>query len=750
MASALRARLRRFKFVPDEFVPIRRLLAPCIAARVLRDLRKFIAGQRTSDPMSYIVATDVGGTCTDTVIAAEDGAIHIGKVLSTPPTFADGVIDSIRSAASAMGVSTTDLFERTRLFIHGSTVVDNTLLTRDGARTGLITTRGFEDTLRVTRGAYGRWAGLPEAQIKHPVATDRPPPLIDIAHVRGVPERVDYKGAVIVPLDIAASELAIQDLIDKHGVEAIAVCLLWSFRNAEHEQQIKDSIARIAPNCYVSLSSEIAPLPGEYERTSTTAINAYAGRVAQSYMENLQTLLAEEGYAGPLLVMQGHGGLLPAAESASRAVGMIECGPVAGLIGSQFLGELLHEPDIIAVDMGGTTSKVGVIQDGTLDYAREPMVNRYHYLAPKIEVVSIGAGGGSIIALEPGSKVPTVGPESAGSRPGPVCYGNGGTDPTLTDVMLLVGYMHPGHFLGGDMALDADAARRVFAQTIAEPLGMSVDEAAFGIFRIACSQMTDLIHEITVERGLDPRDFVLHAFGGTCPMLAGVFAAELNVNRIVVPYTASVNCAFGLAASDVVHEYQTTALLRLPAPATELNAQFAPILTAARAALQSEGFNSERTRLDCGAGMRYGLQVHEIFTPLRVDPPLTDADVQRLIVDFEGLYEQRYGKGSAYRDAGVELTQFRVTARGLMERPNLASAAPGGSDPSLAEIERRMIFAEARGAFVEAPIYDFARLAAGNVVRGPAVIHTPVTTIVLQDKQIGRIDPHHNTVIEFE
>ena len=700
--------------------------------------------------MEYIVATDVGGTCTDTVVAAGDGAIHLGKVLSTPPAFADGVVDSIRSAASAMAVSSKDLLSDTSLFVHGSTVVDNTLLTRNGARTGLITTRGFEDTLRVTRGAYGRWAGLPEDQVKHPVATDRPPPLIDIADVRGVPERVDYKGAVIEPLDTAATEVAIRDLVDDQGVEAIAVCLLWSFQNAAHEQRIKALIAQIAPDCYVSLSSEIAPLPGEYERTSTTAINAYAGHVAQSYMENLQTLLSQEGYAGPILVMQGHGGLLPVAESASRAVGMIECGPVAGLIGSRFLGELLDQPDIIAVDMGGTTSKVGVIQDGALDYAREPMVNRYHYLAPKIEVVSIGAGGGSIIALESGSKVPTVGPQSAGSRPGPACYGSGGADPTLTDVMLLVGYMHPGYFLGGDIALDADAARRVFAHTIAEPLGMSVEEAAFGIYRIACSQMTDLIHEITVERGLDPRDFVLHAFGGTCPMLAGVFAAELSVHRIVVPYTASVNCAFGLAASDVVHEYQTTALVPLPAPAEKLNAQFAPMLTAARAALAGEGFAAERIRLDCAAGMRYGLQVHEIITPLSADPPLVDVDVDHLIDAFEGLYEQRYGKGSAYRDAGVELTQFRVTARGLMERPHLTETRPGGNDPAAAEFERRAIFVEARSAFVESPIYDFNKLAAGNVVRGPAVIHTPVTTIVIQDKQIGRIDAYRNTVIEFE
>jgi N-methylhydantoinase A len=467
-------------------------------------------------------------------------------------------------------------------------------------------------------------------------------------------------------------------------------------------------------------------------------------------MGNLESLLAAEGYSGPILVMQGHGGLLPVDEASSRAVGMIECGPVAGLIGSRHLGRLLSESNIIAVDMGGTTSKVGVIQNGILDYAREPMVNRYHYLAPKIEVASIGAGGGSIIGLEPGSLAPTVGPQSAGSRPGPVCYSNGGTQPTLTDVMLLVGYMHPEHFLGGSIALDRKACLAAFDQVIATPLGMSVEEAAFGIYRVACSQMSDLIHEITVERGLDPRDYVLHAFGGTCPMLAGVFARELNVARIVVPYTASVNCAFGLVTSDVVHEYTTTQLLSLPAPARELNVHFEPMVNAARAALRAEGFGDDQIRIDCSVAMRYGLQVHELVTPVAGGFPLCDADIEQQVIAFEHLYEQRYGKGSAYREAGVELTQFRVTGCGLMQRPELVSTILGTADPSEAQIGTREILVESLNAFSVAPIYDFAKLTPGNVITGPAVIHTPVTTIVLQEAQIGRIDAYQNTVIEFE
>jgi len=697
----------------------------------------------------YVLATDVGGTCTDTVVFAVGEPIHLGKALSTPPDFADGVLDSIQSAADAMGLDRAELLARTELFTHGSTVVDNTLLTRSGARTGLITTEGFEDTLLVTRGAYGRWAGLSEDRIKHPVKTERAPPLVPGDRIRGVPERVDYKGAVIRELDEAAVEEAVRHLVETMDVEALAVSFLWSFYNSDHERRVRDIIARVAPQAFVSLSSDIAPVPGEYERTSTTVINAYAGRMASDYITNLQTQLAGQGYDGPLLVMQGYGGLLPASEAASRAVGMIECGPAAGVIGSQFLGDLMGDKDVIAADMGGTTFKVGVIQDGELDFAREPMVNRYHYVAPKIEVVSIGAGGGSIISLEPRTNVPRVGPQSAGARPGPVCYGFGGTEPTLTDVMTLIGYMEPERFLGGTITLDIAAARTVFKAKIADPMGMKVEEAAFGIYRVAAAQITDLIHEITVERGLDPRDFVLHAFGGSCPLLAGVFGQELSVRRIIVPYTAAVNCAFGLVSADIVHEYSTTTTRPVPTPADEINELFAPLIERARAQLADEGFDDDRISLEWAVDLRYGRQVHEVTTPVRAATPLDEAGFQALIDDFEALYERKYGKGSAYRDAGMEMTMFRLAARGRMTRPEIIAEALGDADPAAARIGRREIFVDARGAMEDADIYDFERLSPGNVVAGPAVIHTPITTIVVQDAQTGRMDEYRNIVIEF-
>jgi len=697
---------------------------------------------------SYLVATDVGGTCTDTVVFAVGEPIILGKALSTPPDFATGVLDSIKSAADQMGITVAELLANTSLFVHGSTVVDNAILTRDGAKVGLLTTEGFEDTLLVTRGGYGRWAGLNEERMKNMVKTDRAAPLVERNFIYGVPERTDYKGSIIRELDESAARDSIKKLIDK-GVDAIAISYLWSFYNQKNEIRTQELVREINPDIYTSISSNIAPTPGEYERTSTTVINAYAGEIARQYIENLAELMKDNGYLGPVMIMQGYGGLLLASEASDRAIGMLECGPAAGVIGSKALGDLLDQKDVIATDMGGTTFKVSVIQGGQIEYAREPLIDRFHYTQPKIEVVSIGAGGGSIVWIEEETKIPRVGPRSAGSRPGPVCYGMGGEEPTLTDVFMLIGYMDPNIFLGGTMNLDKDAARRVFEAKIAKPLGLSVEEAAYGIFRIATAQITDLIREITVERGLDPRDFVLHAFGGSCGMVSATFGAELGVKKIVIPYTASVNCAFGLISADIVHEYSVVKTLPMPSPLSEFAPLFEPMREKALKALAAEGFTDDQVVLDWSVDLRYSRQVHEVTTPLKAPLPLTNDGLEILSRDFESLYERKYGKGSAFREAGIEMTQFRLTARGLLNHPDMSAAKTVGKDSSAALTGRRKIFVEAKSAMIESDIYDFTLLNPGNVIKGPAVIHTPITTIVLQDNQKSVMDQYRNIIIEL-
>ena len=691
------------------------------------------------------MAVDVGGTCTDCVVFGRDGRIHVGKALSTPPDFAKGVLDSARDAAGRMALTLAALLAETRLFLHGSTVVDNTIFTRSGARTGLITTAGFEDTLIVTRGAYGRWGGQPEEKIKHPVATDRPPPLVPRARIAGVSERVDYKGAIVAPLDENDVARAVDRLIAE-GAEAIAICFLWSFRNPAHEQRARDIVRARAPGVHVSISSEVAAVPGEYERTSATAIDAYVGRATTSYLSELARQLAAAGFRDSVLVMQGYGGLVPLPEAARRPIGMIECGPAAGIVGARHLAQALGSRNVIAADMGGTTFKVGVIQDGNLEYAREPMVDRYHYVAPKLDVVSIGAGGGSIVGVDERTRRPSVGPDSAGANPGPICYGLGGEQPTLTDVAAIIGYMDPGTFLGGSIPLDIARARRIFTERIAAPLGMAVDEAAIGIYRVAAAKIADLIRNVTVERGLDPREFALHAFGGSCGLFAGAFARDLGVQQVLVPYTASVNCAFGMVAADVMHDYVVIEPMATPADPAAVSAVLAPMAERARRQLAEEGFGENRIALEWAVELRYRRQVHQVATPF-AGPPVTEAALGHLLREFERLYERRYGRGSSYRAAGAEMVAFRLRARGLMPRPTLAAEATVAADPSHAERGRRAIF-DGADALRPATVYDFERLRPGNVVRGPTVVHSPITTIVIQSGQIGRMDPFRNLIVE--
>ena len=715
------------------------------AASLASERRRFSPAKRDA---RYLIAADVGGTCTDCVIFRAGERLHIGKALSTPPDFEQGVIDAVAVAAREAGLTLESVLRNADLFLHGSTVVDNVILTRDGARLGLITTAGFEDTLLVTRGAYGRWGGLTEERIKHPVDTDRPPSLVAPDCIRGVRERVDWKGSVIEPLDEAGLREAARGLVEAKKIEAIAVCLLWSFRNPVHELRIRDIIRESYPSLHISLSCEVAPVPGEYERTSTTAINAYAGDITRSYLDNLSTALADKGFDGSLLVMQGYGGLVDAADAARRPVTMLECGPVAGVVGSVELGRALGHANIIAADMGGTTFKIGIVQNGEVDYAREPIVDRYHYCVPKIEIASIGSGGGSIVRIDEHDGAPKVGPKSAGSRPGPICYGLGGEEPTLTDVASLLGYMAPDTFLGGTMPLDFDRARAILEARIARPLGMDVTRAAIGIYKIAAAQMADLIREVTIERGLDPRDFVLLAFGGSCGLFAATFAKDLGVRQLVVPATASVNCAYGLVSSDVAQDYSVALSLPMPAPVERVNAVAMPLLADARRKLESAGFGAADLDFRWSFDLRYRRQVHQITTSYGDAMPVTAERLSRLTDSFEALYERRYGKGSAYRHAGIEITAIRLKALGRLARPTIDPEPLGASDPAPAFIAKRRIYADAPDAMVEAPVYDFARLQPGMIVSGPTVIHTPITTIVVQSGQAARMDPHRNLVME--
>jgi N-methylhydantoinase A len=510
-----------------------------------------VAADDSGRRVEYLVGIDIGGTFTDCTVADQHGALTLGKAFTTYPTFVEGIADALGNVADQLDIDVRALLASTRLFLHSTTLAENALVNEDVAPAALITTRGHEDTLFSTRGGYGRWSGLTEEEKRNPIDTEKPPPLLPRSMVRGVRERVDWEGEVLAELDEGELRRTVQGFVDD-GVRAVGIAFLWSFANPRNELAARAMIEREWPEVFVSTSHELAPIIGEYERSSTVALNSLLGPVVGDYLEALRTWLEGLGFSGRLLVMQAYGGLLPVEKAAHKPVGMIESGPVAGLVGSQHQGSLIGLESIIAADMGGTTFKVGVVREGRIEYQWEPTVVRYHYALPKMDITSLGVAGGSIVSLDSRTGVPQVGPQSAGSYPGPVCYDHGGTEPTITDVDAILGYLNPGFFLGGRASLDVEKARDAFEQKIAEPLGMAVLEAAGAVYRLANSMIYDLLHRATVQRGLDPRRFSLFSMGGTAGMHVAAYGLELGVESIVVPYSASVQGAFGLVSSDVV------------------------------------------------------------------------------------------------------------------------------------------------------------------------------------------------------
>src|SRR5262249_33074640 len=501
----------------------------------------------------YVVGVDVGGTCTDCVVMDEAGATAVAKADSTPPHFSQGIVDALALRAEEARTTLEDLWRARWLMLHSTTVAENAISDMNLAPAALVTTSGFRDTLFATRGGFGRWSGLTEEEKRNPLATRKPPPLVTRDRVWTVKERVDRDGRAVVPLTTAEAERAVSRLLGE-DLAAVGVCLLWSFANPEHELLIRDAIRRRRPDIFVTLSHQLAPVVGEYERTSAVALNAALGPIVRGYLDALRERLNALGFDGTLLVMQAHGGLQPVVRARERAVSLIESGPVGGLLGSRALGDLVGADDIISADVGGTTFKVGVVRKGRSDYQNESQVFRYHYALPKLDIVSLGVAGGTIVSVDERTGIPRVGPKAAGSYPGPVVYGHGGDRPTITDIDAILGFMNPRYFLGGRERFDIEAAREVFATRIAEPLGMDVLGAAGALYRLANTHIHDLLHRTTVQRGLDPRKFTLFSTGGTAGMHLPAVAGELGVRSVVVPYTASVHGAFGLLTSDVVHE----------------------------------------------------------------------------------------------------------------------------------------------------------------------------------------------------
>jgi N-methylhydantoinase A len=697
---------------------------------------------------SYTVGVDTGGTFTDAVVVDADGAVTIGKQLSTPPEFVGGVEASVTAAAEELGISLDSLLGGTRLFLHGTTIVVNALVTGRGARIGLITTRGFGDTVFIAR-TMSRTAGLRSGELHSYARLARPKPTIPVskALVREVTERVDSQGKVLVPLDEDTAREAIQELVDA-GAEAIAVCLLWSFRRPDHERRIAEICRETAPGVPVTVSVDVARQMGEYERTATVGYNAAMSSVAADYVNRLEHRLSSNGLSRPPLIMQGNGGVASVAKIRQAPVNLVGSGPAGGVLGSRALAAKLGIKNVICTDVGGTTFDVGLIVDGEPEITPTTTLHQHRLFLPLVDVVSIGAGGGSLARAEPvGDTVRLrVGPESAGARPGPACYGQGGTLPTVTDADLIAGMIDPEFFLGGQMPLDVEAARDAVRVHVAEPLGMSVEEAAAGIIEIADSHMADLMRQVTVQRGHDPRIFTAFLYGGGGPLHGTAYAARLGLREMVIPGgpLASVFSAWGIAAADIHHTFDQSVALYLPGDPAVLNETFLALEEEARARLDSDGVAPADQLIQRRVEMHYTMQTNELLI-LAPSGAIDEAAIADLSDRFDAEYARLYGPGTGFREAGIEVTVCRVHAYGSVSELDLKPAM-GQVRSRPQDSSRSVYWPEVRRRELT-PVFRQENLGVGAVVEGPAIVELPTTTVAVRPDQRLEVDEMLNYFI---
>jgi N-methylhydantoinase A len=696
----------------------------------------------------YLVGVDIGGTFTDCVVLDRKGGITATKSASTPGDFAGGMLDAMRLAAERLGIAFDAFCAQISVLTHGTTVGTNALIQRKGAKVGLITTKGHEDAIHIMRGSRGV-TSRDIAKVVHFPESQKPDPIVPKRYIRGVSERVDCFGEVVVPLNEVEAERAIRALA-ADGCEAIAICFLWSFRHAAHERRVAAMVRAIAPGLFVSCSIDIAPKWGEYERTTATVLNAYIGPVMSRYLASLDRELKAHHYRQPLQITQCGGGSISVDRAMESPLLTLDSGPVSGVTGSVFFGKLIGVPDIITTDMGGTSFDVGIIAGGQPEYSFVSNVIQYDYFLPKVDIQAIGSGGGSLARVNGFSKTLGVGPDSAGADPGPACYGKGNATPTVTDADVVLGYIDPDNFLGGRIKLDK--ARAVAAvKSVADALGLTLEEAASGIAKIAEFKMADIIRKMTVEKGHDPRDFVLFAFGGAGPVHAAVFGAELGVRKVIVPLReiASTWCAFGAAAADILHVYEQVDIQGSPFDPARVNRVLAALQARAEAQMEKDGIAAARRRFAFSLDMRHRGQINEVEVMLP-EGRLTGRFEEPLRQRFYDRYEQLYGRGSSYRSARLEIVTMRVRATAATPRPKLRKARTLTSAiPKAAKRGLRPVYWAEPKRTLKTPILDGGRLRPGNRIKGPCVVETSQTNVVVPPGCTLRVDAYGNFEILF-
>jgi len=669
------------------------------------------------------IGVDVGGTFTD-VVVADDSGLTMLKVPSTPDAPDRGVLDGLDAAADRAGFAPADV----TAFGHGTTVATNALLEREWAETALVTTEGFRDAVEIGRQTR------PDL---YDLRAEKPAPVVERDRRYEVSERLDRRGEAVEPLDEDAARAVARAVADA-GVESVAVAFLFAFEDDTHERRMRELLREEGVDCEISLSSDVLPEIREYERTLATSINAALKPVLNRYLGRLESGVADAGVPADVKVMQSNGGVASASVTRERPVNTLLSGPAAGVRGAAHVAGESGVDDVLTMDMGGTSCDVSLVRDGDPVVTTEGQVGDYPVTVPMVDVHTIGAGGGSIAWVDEGGSL-RVGPRSAGADPGPICYGRGGTEPTVTDAHLLLGRIDPASFFEG--SADEAAVRDAVRERVADPLDLSVEAAAQGIVDVANANMERALRVVSVERGHDPRDFSLVAYGGAGPLHAAELAAELDVPEVVVPRSAGVLSALGLLISDTVYEEGVSAVRSwADVDPADLTDRFEAMEAEGRDRLDADGYPPARQRVERAVDLRYRGQSFD----LRVSIPDGDLDAAALDVAadrFHERHERRYGHASP--DEPIELVTIRLRARGVVDPPALSMA--GGTAEATPHTTRPATF---EGETDETPVYDRGTLGPGAAFDGPAVIEGVESTAVVPPGAAAHVDDLGNVVIE--
>ncbi len=669
--------------------------------------------------MGYRIGIDVGGTFTDYLLLDERGGTRAHKVLSTPADPSQAVLQGLGELAAGAGLSLADFLRRVDIIVHGTTVTTNAVLTGGIARAGLITTHGFRDALEMRRGVR-------ESFYDNKLTAPRPlvPRRLRLP-VRG---RIDHRGSEIEPLSLDDVGQAIS-VLQASGVDAVAISFMHAYANPAHEEAAAELVARRMPDAYLSVSSRVLPQVRFYERTSTTVLNAVVGPILRRYVDNLRRRLADGGFEGALRIMQSNGGVTSpeavAALAASTLLSGPAAAPTAGLAALQPHGE----DSFITVDMGGTSFDAALVVGGAPSITTASSVSRFALALPSMDIVTIGAGGGSIAWIDDG--LLKMGPQSAGADPGPACYGRGGAEPTCSDANLVLGYLSPDFFAGGRIRLDADAARAAIERGVAAALGMDPVRAAHGMYQVMNVNMASAIREISVQKGWDPREFPLVCAGGAGAIHAAMIARELGIRRVLVPRDAAIFCASGMLRTDLKHDFvrshaavlgdATTSRGRIGALVDEMTAE-------ADAVLESEGIASGRRRLSYALDLRYRGQYHEVSVAVSAGQ-LRDGECEAIREAFHARHDRLYGYALRDEATPVEIVSVRLSAVGVTDKPPPVEVPFDGADARHALKGSRAVFQPEAGEFRDTPVFDGDRLRHGNRLQGPAIVEKVTTTI---------------------